>query len=282
MNDNFGDRMKDYESQETERKFMLGLPVYARIDGRGFSKFTKGMTRPFDSRMSQTMIDTTKELVDKTHATLGYVQSDEISLAWIPSINGTYWFDRKITKMTSVIAGLTTISFVQAMIENFGDESSSLLSRSPHFDARVISMPNLSEMSNMFLWRNQDCTKNAISMAAHHFYGHNELQGKSGSEKQEMLFAKGQNFNDYPTFFRRGTFVRRENVMRTLTEEELIKIPTKHRPDPNMLITRTIVEAFDLPPLNKVSNRVQVLFESAGVMLSYINNIDSLNRELLQ
>lgn len=257
-----GDRMKDYESQETDRRFILNLPIYARIDGRSFSRFTKGMDRPYDLHMSQCMIDTTKSLVDKTHATIGYTCSDEISLAWLPTTAGGYWFDRKITKMTSVIAGLATISFVQAILKNF-ENCDELLTRSPHFDARVISMPSLSEMANMFLWRNQDATKNSISMAAHHYYGHKELQGKSGPEKQELLFAKGVNFNNYPYFFKRGTFVRREVVSKTLTAAELEKIPAKHRPDLDTLVTRTIVSEFDLPPLNKISNRVDVLFNAA-------------------
>ena len=37
MSDNFGDRMKAYERQETARRFMPGIPVYARIDGRSFT-----------------------------------------------------------------------------------------------------------------------------------------------------------------------------------------------------------------------------------------------------
>ena len=263
MNDSLGDRMKEYESQETERKFMLGLPVYARIDGRGFSKFTRGMTRPFDAAMSKSMVDATKTLVEKTQATLGYVQSDEISLAWLPTTTGGYWFDRKITKMTSVIAGLATISFVQAIMKNF-ENYDDLLARSPHFDARVISMPNLSEMANMFLWRNQDASKNSLSMAASHYYSHKELHGKSGPEKHEMLFAKGVNWDSYPYFFKRGTFVRRKVISKTLTVAELEKIPAKHRPDLDTIVTRTVVSEFDLPPLNKVSNRVDMLFYEAG------------------
>lgn len=72
MTDNtaLGDRMKEYESYETNRKFMPGLPIYARIDGRGFSRFTRGMERPYDIRMSNAMIETTKVLVEHTHATL--------------------------------------------------------------------------------------------------------------------------------------------------------------------------------------------------------------------
>ena len=35
--------MKQYEMIETARLFIPMLPVYARIDGRSFSRFTKGI-----------------------------------------------------------------------------------------------------------------------------------------------------------------------------------------------------------------------------------------------
>jgi tRNA(His) guanylyltransferase len=107
--DDLGDRMKMLEAQERSRRFLHGLPIYARIDGRGFSKFTKGMERPYDRRMSDAMVGTTKVLVEQTHATIGYVQSDEISLVWIPTENGHGWFDGKTMKMTSVLAGLAMV-----------------------------------------------------------------------------------------------------------------------------------------------------------------------------
>ena len=63
--DNLGDKLKDLENNETSRKAIKGIPLMARLDGRGFSKFTKGLKRPYDERMSQLMIDTTKYLVLK-------------------------------------------------------------------------------------------------------------------------------------------------------------------------------------------------------------------------
>jgi tRNA(His) 5'-end guanylyltransferase len=261
--DALGDRMKAYEAQETSRRFLPGLPIYARIDGRGFSKFTNGMKRPYDERMSAAMVETTKVLVEHTHATIGYVQSDEISLVWIPTENGHGWFDGKTMKMASVLAGLTTAAFSQSILLEFSNlHGLPLLKKLPHFDARVISMPSEAEAANMLLWRNLDATKNAISMAASHYYSHKELHGRSGSEKQEMLFQKGQNFNDYPYFFKRGTWVRRVATERTLTAEELARIPENHRPPADQLLLRTGVVAFDLPPLNRIENRVETLFRS--------------------
>ena len=181
--DALGDRMKEYESHETARRFLPGLPIYARIDGRGFSKFTRGMDRPFDGNMSRSMIETTKTLVRETHATIGYVQSDEISLVWIPGPNGISWFNGKIMKMSSVLAGLATASFMENVIQYFPNWMALVL-RLPHFDCRVISMPSETEAANMVLWRTLDAAKNSLSMAASHYYSHKDLQNKSGSDKQ--------------------------------------------------------------------------------------------------
>jgi tRNA(His) 5'-end guanylyltransferase len=78
----------------------------------------------------------------------------------------------------------------------------------PRFDARVYVVPTLEEAVNSFLWREQDATKNSITMAASAYYSHNELMNKNGSEKQEMLFQKEVNWNDYPTFFIRVSYVQ--------------------------------------------------------------------------
>jgi tRNA(His) guanylyltransferase len=254
--DDLGDRMKAYEAHECDRRFIAGLPIYARIDGRGFSKFTRGMARPYDIRLTNAMIDVTKTLVRETHATVGYVQSDEISLLWRDSD----LFDRKSHKLHSVLASLAAVAFANGVIEYF-DDWKSHLAKMPHFDARVIALPSEVESANMMMWRNLDATKNAISMAAHAHFSHRELQNVKSAEKQEMLFHKGINFNDFPYFFKRGTWVRTVTKEKFLTPEELTCIPEKHRP--TGMVTRGETVAYDLPPLNRISNPVAVLFENA-------------------
>jgi len=258
--DDLGDRMKAYEAHECERRFIAGLPIYARIDGRGFSKFTRGMGRPYDIRLTNAMIDTTKTLVRETHATVGYVQSDEISLLWKDSD----LFDRKSHKLHSVLASLAAAAFANAVIEHF-DDWKSQLAKMPHFDARVVAMPSEVEAANMMLWRNLDATKNAISMAAHAYFSHRELQNMKSIQKKEMLFTKGINFDDYPYFFKRGTWVRTVTKERFLTPEELMRIPEKHQP--TGMVTRSETVAYDLPPLNRITNPVAVLFENAQPLL---------------
>lgn len=255
MRDNFGDRMKAYEATETDRRFIPLLPIYARIDGRCFSSFTRGMNRPYDMAMSRMMIETTKYLVEETHARIGYTQSDEISLVWVQeSYDSEVFFCGKVQKMVSVLASLATAKFNSLC-------SDDLRQKLPTFDCRVFQLPNRVEAANAFLWREKDATKNAISMAARSFYSHKQLHGKSSAEMQEMIFQKGQNFNDYPIFFKRGTFVRRITELRHMTDDELARIPENHWPAEPIMRSR-IVE-LDMPIFTKVANRESVIFDGA-------------------
>ena len=74
------ERMKMYEDIESKRILIPKLPICIRIDGRGFSNYTKGMIRPFDKNFTDSMIETMKFLIEETDAIIGYAQSDEISL----------------------------------------------------------------------------------------------------------------------------------------------------------------------------------------------------------
>lgn len=254
-----GDRMKMYERQEAGRKFLPLLPVYARIDGRSFSSFTRQMNRPYDVNMATLMIETTKYLVGETNAVMGYTQSDEISLAWYSNyINTQVFFDGRIFKITSVIAAMATAYFNRRLPDFFPSKASEM----PVFDCRAFQLPSLTEAANAFLWREMDATKNAISMAAHHYFSHKSLQGKTGGEMQEMLWQQnGINFNDYPTFFKRGSFVQRRKILRELSEAELMAIPERFRPTEP--VERSDILVIDIPKFSSVTNRVDVIFSGA-------------------
>ncbi len=260
MYDNFGDRMKMYEKAESGRRFMPLLPIYARIDGRSFSRFTKDFARPFDNRMTAAMIDTTKYLVHETNALIGYTQSDEISLVWYSdSIDSQIFFDRKIQKMVSVLASLATVMFNDCCRDNMMLSSNGMM---PVFDCRAFQLPNKMEATNAFLWREQDATKNAISMAARSMFSHKQLMGKNGSEMQEMMWQEhGVNFNDYPSSFKRGTFVRRKAIwvdVKSLPDREK---PAKWEGVMPDQVQRHEVQELDIPKFSTVTNRVEVIFD---------------------
>ena len=255
-----GDRMKMYERHETGRRFLPLLPVYARIDGRCFSSFTRGMDRPYDVHMADCMTETTKRLVEETGALVGYTQSDEISLIWHrPDPKSQLLFDGKIFKITSVVAALATSIFSGLAREHWPER----LDKTPlSFDCRAFQLPTKEEAANAILWREFDATKNAISMSARHYFSHRELYGKNGDEMQEMMFQeKGVNFNDYPARFKRGAFVLRRTIFKELDRETLEKIPPDKRPEGP--IERQVVQTVDMPKFSKVTNRVAVLFDGA-------------------
>jgi len=260
MADALGDRMKDYEARETARRFLPMLPVYARIDGRSFSAFTRGMERPYDEAMTEAMVKTTERLVEETGAIVGYTQSDEISLLWYSAdFKSELFFGGKVFKLTSVCASLATSIFAQIGGKVWPER----FERAPVcFDCRVFQLPTKDEAANVMLWRELDATKNAISMATRCYYSTKEMFGKNGGEMQEMLFQKGVNFNDYPARFKRGTFIQRRTVVKELDAEILAKIPEDKRPDGP--IERQIVTRLDMPKFSTVTNRVAVLFDGAS------------------
>lgn len=264
MDDALGDRMKMYEAAEAGRRFMPMLPIMARIDGRCFSSFTRGMQRPFDVLFSGCMIETTRRLVQETGACMGYTQSDEISLAWhSESIKSQIWFDGRIAKMTSQLAAHATLQFYRLISHplNLPDYAERL----PTFDARVWQVPNRTEGANVFLWREWDATKNSTSMAAAHYYSPKQLHGKNGSERQEMLFQKGVNWNDYPTHFKRGTYLQKQVKATPFSAEELERLPEKHeaRRNPGLLVERSVIRDREIPPLASIANREAVIFDGA-------------------
>jgi tRNA(His) 5'-end guanylyltransferase len=133
------------------------------------------------------------------------------------------------------------------------------------FDCRVWTVPSKEEAVNCLLWRELDATKNSVSMASSAYYSHNFLNGKNGSEKQELLFQKGINWNDYPIFFKRGTYVKRVVFSRKLTTPELDKLPIKHtaRENPDMEFTRSEIRELDMPIFRTIINKVEVVFDGA-------------------
>ena len=260
MKDEMGDRLKAYEEVETSKCLDKSLPVYARIDGRGFSKFTRGMNSPYDEAMSSIMITTTAELVNQTNALMGYTQSDEISLVWNLNENpeGELFFAGKVQKLASVLASLTTSIFINQLIAH---NMSGYVKKTPHFDCRVFNVPSEIEVANAFLWREKDASRNSVSMAGRDIFSHKELQGKSTREMKEMLLEVGVDLEDYPANFKRGTFLQKRKVLVEITDDVWNRIPEVKRPQ-NRNVFRSDVHELDMPPFVTVKNREDVIFRA--------------------
>lgn len=215
-NDNFGDRMKGYESAY-RNKLPKRMPVIIRLDGKAFHTYTRGMDKPFDEVLANAFWETCKYLCKNIMGCkIAYTQSDEITLLLTnyDKLTTESWFDNNIQKMVSVASSMATAQFNKTMWETYPDKEMAM------FDARVFVLPK-DEVNNVFLWRQQDATKNSISMVAYSEFSHKELNNLSGSQKQEKLFQeRGINWNDLPTWQKRGACIVKEKyekngVMRT-------------------------------------------------------------------
>lgn len=257
MKDNMGDRMKIYE-KFSESKLLPMLPTFARVDGRSFHSFTKGLVRPFSEEFGRCMKRTALNLAKETNALLTYTQSDEITLMWYSdNIKSQIWFNGKHSKMVSSISSLATLYFYREVCEILPKYKNKL----PTFDSRVWQVPTHAEAVNTFLWRELDATKNSISMAARTVYSDKALFGKNSNEKQNMLFLAGINWNYYPTHFKRGTYIKRTKNKRKFTKDELKGLPEKHeaRLNPDLEIERSTFETKNVW-LSKLENKEAFVF----------------------
>ncbi|KAJ3297253.1 hypothetical protein HK104_000679 [Borealophlyctis nickersoniae] len=213
-----GDRLKQLESQY-DPSVPVDSPYIIRLDGVSFSKLTSRLQKPFDDRLTQSMIATTKDLVSKFNAYLGYTQSDEISLVFPaampkdedPPVVRTHPYSGRIQKLASVTAGYASAR-LNHHLRSHPTLPSPLLESTAHFDARAIPLPSATVISQCIFWRsNFDGLRNAITQIAHAQFGHKPLHKKSARDKLEMLAEVGVfPFQTTPTRHLYGTWVKKE------------------------------------------------------------------------
>lgn len=217
---NVGDRIKDYYEGRTKQLLMRRTITILRLDGKGFSKFTQGFNKPFDDGFSDDMDETAKFLCENIQgAKFAYTQSDEITVVLCDYDNQetSAWFDYSVQKMTSVSASLATAKFNQLRtkrLENYASIDVDDLNNMElaMFDSRVFQVPTLDEMVNTLIFRQQDCTRNSVSMAADALLK-GSMEGIKNQVKQERLFQEaGVNWNDYKTKYKRGSVIKKVQI----------------------------------------------------------------------
>ena len=242
MSDALGDRMKGYYEDRTRVLLPRRSNLIIRVDGKAFHTFTRGMTRPFDPLFMQMMDETAKALCEEVQgAKFGFVQSDEISV-WATdydTLQTDGWFGYDLRKICSVAASIATAAF---------NRQHALIQGPAMFDARAFTIPSLTEVVNYFVWRQNDATRNSVSMAAQSQFSHKDLNGVSCDQMQEKLFReKGINWNDYPVGFKRGRGIVRVGKIQDV--EYVDKRTGEKKIQKNVL--RSSWEAVDPPVFTK-------------------------------
>ena len=219
-----GDRMKRYE-EVTNFRLMPRSTAILRMDGVAFHTLTKRLKleKPYDRNFSGWMAAAAVSLAKYAQGImLGYTQSDELTfvIRADQSEDSSPWFDYRIQKIASVSSGIVSSVFNRLLYLHCLSKGSA---ESPiaSFDSRLHQVPGLTEAVNNLIWRQRDCTKNAISGAAYYEIG--KLRGKKTAramleglhqdQRQDLLFTEtGLNWNDYAPEFKRGIVIFKREV----------------------------------------------------------------------
>lgn len=208
-NETLGTRMKQYE-QATRAVLPRRTYTIIRVDGRAFHSYLRGADKPYDLTFMSDMDAVATALCNEiSGAVFAYTQSDEISVLVTDfATPGTQpWFGGVMPKMVSISAALATAA---------------LNARRPNqlalFDSRVFTIPDPVEVANYFIWRQRDCVRNSITMAAQAQFSHKRLHGVTTNQMQELLFTEcGINWNDYADGCKRGRVVLQDAGLRPVT-----------------------------------------------------------------
>jgi tRNA(His) 5'-end guanylyltransferase len=230
--DDLDKKMRVFETS-ADLCVLPGLYMVARLDGRSFTRLTKEVCRfdaPFDFRFRDLMVGTTESLMTCGYRVLyAYTESDEISLLFDPE---EQLFGRKLRQYNSTLAGEASAQF------------SLKLGRPACFDCRISQLPTLELVVDYFRWRNEDAARNALSAWCYWTLrkdGQSERQatrrllGLSASQKNELLFQYGINFNGLPNWQKRGIGLYWEEYdkpsLNPITNEETTARWRRIRPD---------------------------------------------------
>jgi tRNA(His) guanylyltransferase len=206
--DDLEKRMGEFEWFRDLRVLPATWPVI-RVDGRSFTRLCdEHFERPFDVRFHDIMVKVAQALLLQLQGLFAFTESDEISVL-LPA--HTDLFGRGVEKLVSISAGIASSRFTREL----GTEA--------HFDSHVWVGPSVQHVVDYFRWRQSNaarCSLNAWCYWALRKDGRNvheatvALETQSVAEKNELLFARGINFNEVPLWQKHGVGVYWDTVQR--------------------------------------------------------------------
>jgi tRNA(His) 5'-end guanylyltransferase len=249
---NFEEEIRKYECYH-QYKVLPNTWIVIRVDGKGFSKLTANMEKPFSPIFSSFMEITTTELVDEFNAIYGYSESDEISILLPLTFDS---FDRKVEKLVSISAGIASATFTKA---------SALYGV---FDSRIIVLPSVEKVVDYFRWRQNDATRCALNGYCYWTARQQDKMTVSKATslfnnvnvafKNEFLFQHGINFNDLPLWRRRGFGLYKEEYLKKgYNPKEKIEVEVMRR---RIVVDRELGKGLEY------ENYIRKIIENNGVL----------------
>lgn len=195
------DRMKRYEA--SYKSYMVpNCHNVLRLDGRSFKNYTKQFLKPFDNLLIDTMNYAAKVLCESLQgAVCAYVQSDEISIYFTDTNSHEMQlpFNGEVQKINSICASIVSNAFNKYLLSQYLQSPNFKIEnfKFAEFDCRILQFPNIEEMNNHMIWRQNDNKRNSVSSVARHIFSQKSLNGKSTKHQLEMLTEAGHDWNQY-------------------------------------------------------------------------------------
>lgn len=231
-----GVRQKELE-HKTRHFLPAGSYTMIRVDGKSFHSWCRGLQRPYDMRLVETMRQTMLALCERTQdCVLGYCQSDEITLilAGYSGEKSQSWFDGNLLKNTSIPAGTASAHFNHHAAQIF--EADEIAARDlAVFDGRAWAVESVDDVLGNLVFRIRDAERNSASMLGQAHYSPRQLHGVSRRDLIERLEAEhGVSWDAQPGSFRSGSMCIKRTDTRPVTfthkrTGELITLPNVER-----------------------------------------------------
>jgi tRNA(His) guanylyltransferase len=202
--------MREFEWFHDLRVLPAAWPVI-RVDGQSFTRLCEEhFERPYDVRFHEIMLKVSRSLLVELQGVFAYTEGDEISVL-LPA--HTDLFGRKLEPLISVSAGIASARFTREFPAG------------AHFDSRIWVGPTVQHVVEYFRWRQAEAMRSCLNgwcLWALRKEGRNvhsalaALQGRSAIEKNELLSARGIDFNDVPLWQKHGVGIYWDTVSRGL------------------------------------------------------------------
>jgi len=203
-------RIESYQGA-ADYKLLGKLPIVICVNGRGFSKSTSLIDKPYCNIFAEGMSSTMLKLcIELEGVVFGYQFNDEIVLITRNDQNQdtTPWYDNSVQKIASISSAIATLHF-----NNFCSTHELNLLGSILFKCQTFAVPNIMEAINTLVYKQQCNFYTSIQLACFYEllkkYDKNiikeMLNGLSIDEKIDILSQECNiDFNHYPSSFRRG------------------------------------------------------------------------------
>jgi len=193
-------------------KVPCGSKIVIRIDGRNFSQLSQRLEfkKPYDDDFADKMVQTAIDFFKEFNPLFIYTFSDEINilLADIP-------FSGRIEKLNSVFSSFISGAFTRTICNDLKSSnlnSSVWQSLKPiSFDSRLIPL-SMGQVVEYFQNRQGEAWRNCLNGYAYWTLRQDYkkkkaieiLKGKKSKDIHELLFNKGINIAEVPSWQRRG------------------------------------------------------------------------------